>query len=181
MSIVLLMAGATQTLSAQTESQPEKTRAQLKAEQEALDQLYFEEARQAIEERKFILEADQVVFKTGTIAFVSPTTNFVSLDVDNAVVEVAFNIPIGGPNGLGGVTVAGRCSNYKQSVDKRGNIMLSMDVLGNGITAQVYINLPNGTNEATVTIAPTFNSNRFTLNGVLLPLKKANVYKATPL
>ena len=78
MSIVLLMAGATQTLSAQTESQPEKTRAQLKAEQEALDQLYFEEARQAIEERKFILEADQVVFKTGTIAFVSPTTNFVS-------------------------------------------------------------------------------------------------------
>lgn len=181
MTAVLLTIGTTETIFAQTEPEEKKTRAQIKAEQEALDQLYFEEALQSIEEKKFVLEADQVVFKDGTIAFVTPTTNFVAVNEDQATVQVAFNIPASGPNGLGGVTVTGRSSNYKKSVDKRGNIMLSMDVLGNGISAQVYINLPKGTNRATVTIAPNFNSNRFTLNGVLLPLRKANVYKGTSL
>ena len=38
------------------------------------------------------------------------------------VVQVAFNVPFSGPNGLGGITVDGNASNYKVKTDKKGNI-----------------------------------------------------------
>lgn len=158
------------------ESQKE-SREQRKIEQEALDQLYFEEAEKAIQERKFILEADQVMFKWGTNAYVSSNTNFVAVNGDEAVVQVAFNVPVSGFNGLGGVTVTGNVSNYQQRTDKKGNLYVTMDVMGTGISAMVSITLPNGTNRASVDISPNFNSNRFTLRGTLLPAGKANVYK----
>lgn len=153
------------------------TRKQLRAEQEALDMHYFEEATKAIKNREFILEADHVMFKYGLTAFVSSTTNFVAVHGDKAVVQVAFNIPVSGPNGLGGITVTGTVSDFEQSVDKRGNLYISMNVMGTGISARVEISLPRGSNSASVDILPNFNSNRLSLSGVLLPLCKANVFQ----
>lgn len=161
----------------QAQTTKEQTRKEKKAAQAALDQLLFEEAKQAVDNKAFVLEADQVIFKYGTTAFVSSNTNFVAVDGDNAVVQVAFNIPVGGPNGLGGVTVDGKASDYKVQTDKKGNIHISMNVMGVGISAQVIINLPKDGNDASVDILPNFSSNRFSLSGRLLPLKKANVFK----
>lgn len=161
----------------QAQTVKELTREEKKTEQETLDKLLFEEAKQAIENKSFVLEADQVIFKYGTTAFVSSNTNFVGMDGDNAVVQVAFNIPVSGPNGLGGITVDGRASDYKVKTDKKGNISVSMNVMGTGISAQVNITLMKGGNTATVDILPNFNSNRLSLSGQLLPLKRANVFK----
>ena len=141
------------------------------------DRLAFEEARKAIEAKEFVLEADQVSFKSGSTAQVSSNTNFVAVQGDKAVVQVAFDIPVSGPNGLGGVTVSGSTSDYRQSVDKKGNIRVSMNVIGTGISAQVYINLPNGGNQASVDISPNFNSRRITLRGELLPLSEGNIFQ----
>ena len=99
----------------QAQTVKEESRKQKKAEQELLDQMFFDEAKQAIEMKNFILEADHVMFKYGTTAFVSPNTNFVAVKGNKAVVQVAFNIPISGPNGLGGITVNGNISRYKQT------------------------------------------------------------------
>ena len=41
----------------------------------------------------------------------------------------------------------------------------------------IDISMPKGTNNATVTITPNFNSNRLTLNGVILPAFKSSVFK----
>lgn len=166
---------------AQAQETKEMTREEKKAEQEALDRFYFEEARKAIEDKAFVLEADQVMFKYGTTAFVSSNTNFVAVKGDEAVVQVAFNVPVSGPNGIGGVTVSGSISGYKKEVDKKGTIRISMNVMGTGISAQVDITLPEGGNRATVHIMPTFNSNRFTLSGNVLPMSKANVYQGRTL
>ena len=108
-------------------------------------------------------------------------TNFVGLDGDKAVVQVAFNVPFSGPNGLGGITVDGNASNYKVKTDKKGNIHVSMNVMGIGISAQVNIDIPYGSNNATVDILPNFNSSHMTLSGQILPLKKANVFKGRSL
>lgn len=143
--------------------------------------MFFDEAKQAIEMKNFILEADHVMFKYGTTAFVSPNTNFVAVKGDKAVVQVAFNIPISGPNGLGGVTVNGTISGYKQTTDKKGDIYVSMNVMGTGISAQVDIQLDKGSNNASVDIIPNFSSNRFSLTGDLLPMSKANVFKGSSL
>ena len=69
--------------------------------------MFFDEAKQAIEMKNFILEADHVMFKYGTTAFCFSQHKFCSGKGNKAVVQVAFNIPISGPNGLGGITVNG--------------------------------------------------------------------------
>lgn len=143
----------------------------------AMEQALFEEARQAIENKAFTLEADRVIFKRGRNAFVSSNTNFVMVDGDKSSVQIAFNIPASGPNGLGGVTVDGNVSGYKIKTDKKGSIYLTMSVMGVGISAQVSITLPYGSNNATVDIRPNFNSNRLTLSGEILPLDKSNIFK----
>ena len=63
-------------------TEKEMTRQEKKAAQEALDKMLFQEAKEAIDNQTFVLEADRVYFKYGTSAFVSSNTNFVGLDGD---------------------------------------------------------------------------------------------------
>ena len=64
--------------------------------------------------------------------------------------------------------------------DKRGNLLLTMNVMGTGISARVDITLYKGSNEASVTITPNFNSNRMTLSGQIVPIEKSKYLKDVP-
>lgn len=79
----------------ETSQKQKKTRAERRAEklaQEQLDSVNYVRAIKALEDLDFVLEADRLIFKRGTSAFVSPITNFVSLHNDQATVQVApFN------------------------------------------------------------------------------------------
>ena len=157
----------------------------LKNEQRALqnriDSVLWDEALTAVKDTTFTLEADKVVFKYGQIAYVNPNTNFVSLNKDKAIVQVAFNVPFAGPNGIGGVTVQGSVSGYKIQTDKKGTTFVTMSVMGVGISAQIWITMYKGTHDASVEILPNFNSQRLTLNGFILPLHKSTVYQGRTL
>ncbi|MBM6888826.1 DUF4251 domain-containing protein [Bacteroides caecigallinarum] len=153
------------------------TGAERKAIQEKLDSLMYVEAEKAISDKDFTLEADKVEFKYGQTAFVNSNTNFVSVTGDKSVVQVAFNVPVSGPNGIGGITLDGNISNYEVKKDKKGNINVSMNVMGTGISALVNISLYSGSNKASVTITPNFNSNRLTLTGVIVPSSSSRVFK----
>ncbi len=172
-SIMLLLTGSIQA----QENRKELSKEERKALQIREDSLKHEAAIQAIDERSFTLEADEVIFKRGQRAYVNSNTNFVSVNGDRAVVQVAFNVPMSGPNGIGGVTVEGSISSYEVEKDKKGNVSLEMNVMGSGISARVYITMRPGNNNASVTILPNFNSNRLTLDGVLLPSELSNVFK----
>ena len=153
------------------------TGAEKKAIQERLDSLMYVKAEKAISKKDFTLEADKVVFNYGQTAFVNTNTNFVSVKGDKSVVQVALNIPVSGPNGLGGITLDGNVSNYEVQKDKKGNIHVSMNVMGTGISAMIDIDLYKGSNKASVTISPNFNSNRMTLSGVIVPSSSSRVFK----
>lgn len=159
----------------------ELTKEEKKALQERIDSLQHADAERAIYEKAFTMEADQVIFKHGETAFVASNTNFVSIDGNRAVVQTAFNIPVSGLNGLGGVTVEGSFSNYDLRKDKKGNLFLSLNVMGTGISARVDITLYNGSNQAIVNIVPNFHSNNITLKGIILPLDKSRVFKGSSL
>ena len=159
----------------------ELTKEEKKALQERIDSLQHADAERAIYEKSFTMEADQVIFKRGETAFVASNTNFVSIDGDRAVVQTAFNIPVSGLNGLGGVTVEGSFSNYDLRKDKKGNLFLSLNVMGTGISARVDITLYNGSNQVIVNIVPNFHSNNITLKGIILPLDKSRVFKGSTL
>lgn len=157
----------------------------LRKEQQALqnkiDSALWSEALTAVQDTAFTLEADRVVFKYGQIAYVNSNTNFIAVDKNNAIVQVAFNIPVSGPNGIGGVTVQGQLSGYKIETDKKGTTYIKMNVMGTGISAQIWITMYKGTHEASVDILPNFNSQRLTLNGVILPSAKSNVFQGRTL
>lgn len=149
--------------------------------QNRIDSVYWDEALNAIKDTTFTLEADKVVFPYGQIAYVNSNTNFVFVNKDDAVVQVAFNVPFSGPNGIGGVTVQGSVSGYKIQTDKKGTTQVSMSVTGIGISAQIWITMYKGSHEASVEILPNFNSRRLTLNGVILPLHKSTVFQGRTL
>ncbi len=176
-STLMYAQSSSETRQAERKAQREAQKAREKAENER----NYAIAVQALKEGKFVLEADQLVFKRGRSAFVSSTTNFVLMDGEHASVQIAANNALAGPNGIGGITVDGSRKEMKITTDKKGNVNCSFSVQGIGISAQVYITLTNGGNNASARISPNFNSNTLTLNGVLGPLSQSNVYKGRAL
>lgn len=176
-STLMYAQSSSETRQAERKAQREAQKAREKAENER----NYAIAVQALKEGKFVLEADQLVFKRGRSAFVSSTTNFVLMDGEHASVQIAANNALAGPNGIGGITVDGSRKEMKITTDKKGNVNCSFSVQGIGISAQVYITLTNGGNNASARISPNFNSNTLTLNGVLVPLSQLNVYKGRAL
>ena len=176
-STLMYAQSSSETRQAERKAQREAQKAREKAENER----NYAIAVQALKEGKFVLEADQLVFMRGRIAFVSSTTNFVLMDGEHASVQIAANNALAGPNGIGGITVDGSRKEMKITTDKKGNVNCSFSVQGIGISAQVYITLTNGGNNASARISPNFNSNTLTLNGVLVPLSQSNVYKGRAL
>ena len=176
-STLMYAQSSSETRQAERKAQREAQKAREKAENER----NYAIAVQALKEGKFVLEADQLVFKRGRSAFVSSTTNFVLMDGEHASVQIAANNALAGPNGIGGITVDGSRKEMKITTDKKGNVNCSFSVQGIGISAQVNITLTNGGNNASARISPNFNSNTLTLNGVLVPLSQSNVYKGRAL
>ena len=151
---------------AERKTQRDAERAKLRAEEQVQDMAAYQQAVQALKNKQFVLSA-----------FVTSNTNFVLMNGNRATVQTAFNTPYPGPNGIGGVTVDGNSSDMKMNVDKKGNVNCSFSVQGIGISAQVFITMSNGDNNASVTISPNFSNNNLTLNGNIIPLDQSNIFK----
>ena len=136
---------------AERKAERDAERAKLRAEEEVQDMVAYQQAVQALKNKQFVLEANQV--------------------------QTAFNTPYPGPNGIGGVTVDGNSSDMKMNIDKKGNVNCSFSVQGIGISAQVFINMSSGNNTASVSISPNFSNNNLTLNGNIVPLDQSNIFK----
>ncbi len=179
--VTLLLVGASFSLSAQTTAKEkrEMDREERRAQEKAEDMAAYQEAIQALKANKFVLEADRVIFANGQTAFVTMNTNFVLVNDQRGTVQVAFNIPNPGPNGIGGVTVDGSVSNMEMKMNSKGTVNASFNIQGIGISAQIFITLIEGNNNATVTVSPNFNSNTLTLSGSLVPLSQSEIFKGT--
>lgn len=152
-----------------------------KEAREAQDKAWYDIAVEALNEHEFVLEADRINFKRGRFVYVSPNTNFVSVHGDKATIQMAFNSPYAGPNGIGGITVDGRASNIKINTDNKGNVTYSMMVQGVAVSANVTLRMTYGSNKCTATISPNFSGNRIDFTGVLYPESESNVFKGRSL
>ena len=148
---------------------------------ELADSLAGIQAVAAVKNQDFVLEAQTVSFKNGASVFVSSNTNFISVKGNRAVVQISPSNFAAGPNGVGGVTVDGMISGQEYKVGKRGYATYSFNVMGVGINAQVEIYLTPGTNQASATIYPNFNSNTVWLEGNIVPYDNSNVIEGMSL
>ena len=55
------------------------------------DTLLWQQARNAVKESSFVVEADAITFKHGTRIYVNSTTNFISVNGDRGVVQISPN------------------------------------------------------------------------------------------
>jgi hypothetical protein len=72
-------------------------------------------------------------------------------------------------------------SGQKMMTDKHGRITYSFNVMGVGINAQVEIYMVPGSNSASATIYPNFNSNTVWLEGNIVPYENSNVIQGSSL
>ena len=149
--------------------------------QKLADSLSSVQARAALRNQDFVLQADNVQFRNGQIIFVNSTTNFISVKGNRAVVQISPSNFASGPNGVGGVTVQGYISGPEYKTDKHGRTTFSFNVTGIGVNAQVEVYMTPGTNNATATIYPNFNSNTIWLQGNLVPYENSNVIEGASL
>ena len=98
-------------------------RAARKALEAQQDSIAYLKAIQALKTGAFVLEADNIMFPSGIVRYVSSNTNYVQVDDGEGIVQTAFsNFTFSpGPNGLGGVTVQGKISGWEMKEDKDGN------------------------------------------------------------
>ena len=149
--------------------------------QKLADSLSSVQARAALRNQDFVLEADNVQFRNGQTVFVNSTTNFISVKGDRAVVQISPSNYASGPNGVGGVTVDGRISEFEVRTDSKGRTTLSMNVTGIGINAQIEIYMFPDSNQASATVYPNFNSNTVWLEGSIVPYENSNVFEGDSL
>jgi uncharacterized protein (DUF2141 family) len=145
------------------------------------DSLAYVQAAAAVRNQDFVLQADNVSFKNGMTTFVNSSTNFISVKGNRAVVQISPSNFASGPNGLGGVTVDGMITGQKIMTDKKGRTTFSMNVMGIGINAEVEIYMTPGTNRATATVYPNFNSNTVWLDGTIVPYDSSDVIEGSSL
>lgn len=164
------------------EMQQFKARSEQRREiNELTDSIAGVQAAIAVQNRDFVLEADQVTFKNGNTVFVNSTTTFISVKGNRAVVQISPSNFASGPNGVGGVTVDGSISGMQRMVDKKGRTTISFNVMGIGINAQIEIYMVPGTNRASATIYPNFNSNTVWVEGDIVPYSSSNVFEGNSL
>ena len=152
-------------------------KAKRKAERKLYEEARHKEAYQALKDLDFVLEAHTLYNKRGYSKNVSDNLNFISVKGKKAVVQLAFNNH-NGINGLGGITVSGKISNEEYIEDKNGNLLLTFNVMGSVLNAEVRISLGSSNNDADANVDATTKSGKIKFRGKLLPTDKSTIYKS---
>lgn len=157
-----------------------KKRAIEEKEEQHCDSIAFVQAVDAIRNGSWALEASNVTFNNGVTRFVTQSTNFVSVNDGQGIVQTAFNNSnINSPNGLGGITLEGQVSDEEIQTDKEGNIYLNYNIQGADISATVSVVITAHTNQATATVNPNYSSRQMTLSGYIYPYSTSGIIEGT--
>lgn len=144
------------------------------------DSVQYVQAINAIRNGSWALEASNITFNNGVTRFVTESTNFVSVDDGQAVVQTAFNnTNVNSPNGLGGITLEGRVLDEELKMDEEGNVYYNYNIQGAEISATVNVVITAHTNQATATVNPNFSSRQMTMSGYIYPYDSAGVIEGT--
>lgn len=143
---------------------------------EIVDSIFHLKAIDAIEDGYFVLQATQVRNSYGSYAMgLNDNSNFLLMQGDKGIFQIAYNVISAGANGLGGVTLHGRISNMKAKQDKKGNTIVTFNMIGRSMNAYVTLTLFKGSDQAMAMIDPTLGRGQITLRGRLVPYRNDDI------
>lgn len=131
---------------------------------------------EAIEGRNFVIEANTFTNRRGLSTPINPTLNFVAIQDEDAVIQLASGNGIG-LNGLGGITTDGRITKF-EIIEKKKGINLSLRVFGSVFGAtDLFLNV-NASGNASIRVL-TLNGGRFSFNGQFQELEDSTVFQGS--
>ncbi|MCM1337236.1 MAG: DUF4251 domain-containing protein [Candidatus Amulumruptor caecigallinarius] len=147
-----------------------------KAEEARRDSIAFTEAAKAIASGDFVLEGNYLSGRTGRRMYVTSSTNFISVRGGQAVLQVS---PAngGGPNGVGGISLSGQVTDASIKHLDNGGLQFRANVNGNALSANIILSLIPGTDRASATVMPNFNSLNMTLEGKIVPASQSTIFQ----
>ncbi|NPA37050.1 MAG: DUF4251 domain-containing protein [Chlorobi bacterium] len=182
---ILFMMLLTLVFSVQSFGQEQKLtrkerRALEKQRQAEMDSILAIQVKQAINEKKWVLEADRLSNKMGQTINVNSNLNFVAIEGDEAYVQLGRDSGLG-PNGVGGVTVRANVTKYEVNPnEKKGTYYIHVFLTSALGSFDIRIDTNNTGQMASATVQGN-SSRRVTYSGRLVPLSQSTVYKGTPL
>lgn len=177
MSLAVLNAVAQEESSVDSKTTKKLTKAQ-KAEQRRLEE--EETAKMVdwmVQNRKFVLEANTISNQTGERHQVSSRINFIVIDSNKIVIQLASLSGIGGYNGMGGITADGTISRFK--VTKMGKKLTGYSIQVMAMTSigsyDIFFSVSPNSN-ADATIGGNWNG-KLNYHGFLIPIEKSKIFK----
>lgn len=164
------------SLDAQTRKEKKEQR---RAVRDSLENVAYMQAVAAIQDTLLVLEADQAFDSKGAMVNVESTLNFVKIEKDRCVFQLAFPFLIG-PNGVGGITLDGSLTNYEVKVDKKGRTHLSASSFGNSLNADIRMTLVEGSSRVEATVSAATLSYNLRFSGELKHIYESNSFEGTP-
>ncbi|WP_044205005.1 DUF4251 domain-containing protein [Flammeovirga sp. OC4] len=157
--------------------QKKKAKAEKKAQAEAFEKIQHQQALVAIDSQQFVLEANQLYDRRGRTVNVQSNINFIKVEKDVGVLQIGSANLIGW-NGVGGITVDGRISDWKVSKDdKNGRTTVSFNIMGSMLQARVIYDLDGTGNYCNVRIDGVFSARQLKMRGVLVPNNMSSTYE----
>ena len=145
------------------------------------DSIQHAQAIIAIRNGSWALEASNITFNNGATNFVTPSTNYVSINDGTGTIQTAFdNTNVYSPNGLGGITLQGNITNEELYADQDNNVHYNYLIQGNNVSATINIVISANSNQATANIIPNFSSRSMLMSGYIYPYNEAGVFEGTP-
>lgn len=142
----------------------------IKKDHAIVDSIYNLKAVNAADEGYFVLQATEVRNSYGRYELgLNDNTNFMLMQGDKGIFQVAFNTMNAGANGLGGITLHGNIRNKALKSDKNGNTIVTYTMIGRRMNATVTITIFKGSDQAIADVYPTLGNGRISMRGRLVP------------
>lgn len=131
-----------------------------------------------VQGQRFILKADYISGNTGRRYAANSILNFISVDSLDAIIQLGSSTGIG-YNGVGGITIDGRVTNYKleEKQNKKGFINYSITLYVTSslgvFDIQIWV---SSSGNADATVRGNY-SGAVTFSGKLVPLGQSQIYK----
>ncbi len=118
-----------------------------KADKEAAGKAQFDKAMAAIDAKDFVIVVDSYEAADRTIQTNTDNANFLSYEKEFVFLQGTILV--------GTATHKLTVSDYKQEIDKKGNLKMEMQARGSLITAKIEVFMRKGGNYADIIISPT--------------------------
>jgi len=160
-----------ETLDKKTQKKYEKQEKKKQKEEEA--EKAKEELNEMIDNRSFVLEANNLSGRSGAQVPVVPSLNFFAIDSSTAVLQIGSVSGIG-YNGVGGVTDEARVTRYEKT-ETKGGYSVKIYATSHLTSYTIFLSAsPLGTSTARVT---GLSGGVINFHGKIVPMSESIVYK----